>query len=108
MVLPTELPGGLRDRSITWPRVSLRGRAGLTIILYVFPFILKKKSTFHSSYTISSTIVACETRLTKNGIPPKRNLRMVSLIYYQVVRGGVCVMLLPTELPSGLKDRSIT
>ena len=54
----------------------LRGRAGLVIILYVyFPsFWKKKESIFRSSCTISSTIVACETRLTENGIPPEPNL----------------------------------
>ena len=39
----------------------------------------RKKSLFRSSYTISSIIVACETRLTENGVPPEPNLRMVSL-----------------------------
>ena len=40
----------------------------------------KKRSIFRSSYTISSIIVACETRLTGNGIPPGPNMRMVRLI----------------------------
>ena len=39
----------------------------------------KRKIIFHSSYAISTIIVACETRLTENGIPPEQNLRMVSL-----------------------------
>ena len=28
--------------------------------------------------------MACETRLTENGVPPERNLRMVSLIYFRL------------------------
>ena len=58
----------------------LRGRAGLIVILYVSFHLFEKKIIFRSSYTISSIIVACETRLTENGIPPERNLRMASLI----------------------------
>ena len=45
-----------------------------------FSNFLKAKSIFRSSYTISSTLVACETRLAENDIPPEWNLRMVSLI----------------------------
>ena len=62
------------------PLTSLKGHAGLVIILYAFFNLFEKKSTFRSSYTISSIILACETRLTENGMPPERNLRMVSLI----------------------------
>ena len=49
---------------------TLRGRAGLTIILHVFFHLFEKESIFRCcSETISSTIiVACETRLTENGI----------------------------------------
>ena len=46
----------------------------------LFFIILKKKSIFRSSYTISSIIVACETRLAENGIPSEQNMRMVSVI----------------------------
>ena len=55
-----------------------------TRYLHVF-FIFKvygKKCIFRSWYTISSIIVAWETRLTENGVPPEPNLLMVSLIYW--------------------------
>ena len=55
-----------------------RGRAGLIIILYVF-FIFLKKCIFPCSYTISSVIVACETRLTESGISPEPNRRYCKL-----------------------------
>ena len=48
---------------------NIRGRAGLFIILFFLHVCL-----FGSSYTVSSTIVACETRLTENGVPPEPNL----------------------------------
>ena len=52
----------------------LRGRAGLIVILYVSFHLFEKKIIFRSSHTISSIIVACETRLTENGISPEPNL----------------------------------
>ena len=36
--------------------------------------LFEKKSVCSSSYTLSSIIVACETRLAENGIPPEPNL----------------------------------
>ena len=62
--------------------IGVRGRACLIIILYTYSIfhLFEKKSVFRGSYAISSIIVACETRLTENGIPPEQNMRMVSLI----------------------------
>ena len=37
-------------------------------------FIFLTKSIFRSSYTISSIVLACEIRLTENGISPEPNL----------------------------------
>ena len=45
-----------------------------------FFHIFEKKCLFCSSYTISSIIVARETRLTENGILPELIMRMVSFI----------------------------
>ena len=39
----------------------------------LFFIFLKNKCIFRSSYTISSIIVACETRLTESGISPEPN-----------------------------------
>ena len=51
-------------------------------IMYSLRFLLSffnvKSCLFHSSYTISSIIVAYETRLTENGIPPS-DVRLVVL-----------------------------
>ena len=58
----------------------LRGLAGHIILLYVFflHIFIKK---IRCSYTIiSSIIVAYETRLTENGIPPEPNLKPVKRI----------------------------
>ena len=52
----------------------LSGRTDLIITLYAyFPFF-GKISIFRSSYTTSSIVVACDTRLTGNNITPKPNL----------------------------------
>ena len=56
---------------------TLRSRAGLFIILSLFS-VVWKKTNFPNSYTFFSIIVAYETRLTENGLPPERNLRMVN------------------------------
>ena len=54
---------------------SLRDRAGQIIILhFFFSSFWKKICLFRNSYTISSIIVAWETRLTENGISPEQNL----------------------------------
>ena len=47
----------------------------------LFPLLKKNRSIFRISYTISSIIEACETRLTENGLRPERKLHMVSLTY---------------------------
>ena len=50
-------------------------------ICFSFHISEEKKRCFPQQlYTISSIIVACETRITENGIPPEPNLRMVSFI----------------------------
>ena len=46
------------------------GRAGRIIILHAF-LEIKKRSIFRSRYAFSIIVVACETRLTENGIPPE-------------------------------------
>ena len=43
------------------------------LVRFFFAFLRKKKCLFRSRYTISSIIVAWETRLTENGIPPEPN-----------------------------------
>ena len=50
--------------------------------IFSFSTFFENKTIFRSSYTISSIIVAWETRLTENGVPPEPNLLMVSLIYW--------------------------
>ena len=47
---------------------------------HIFFFVFLKKMSSRIIYAISSMIVACETRITQNGILPEPNLRMVSFI----------------------------
>ena len=70
-----------RIRRCRQPRVTLanledtlRGRAGPSVIIYVVFHLFEKNCLFRSSYTISSIMVASESRGTENGIPPESSL----------------------------------
>ena len=67
--------------SNTYDRSRLRGRSDLIIVLYAF-FLhtFGKKMSFPQQLYFFSIVVACETRLTENSIPPEPNMRMVSFV----------------------------